>query len=65
MTSFSSASVNLPNTYDIINFKDKVATMKTSDISDLLTNIFKPNNKHCFPKTNKRSFRHEWLARFS
>ena len=65
MTSFSSASENLTNTYDIINFKDKVATMKTSDISDLLTNIFKPNNKHCFPKTNKRSFRHEWLARFS
>ena len=54
MTTFSSASENLPNAYDIINFKEKVATMKTCDISDLLTNIFIPNNKYCFLKTSKR-----------
>ena len=50
--------------YDVAFYRQKAKGMKTSQIQDLIKNIFKPGKSFLFPKTNKRSFRFEWLEQF-
>ena len=50
--------------YDVAFYRQKAKGMKTSQIQDLIKNIFKPGKSFLFPKTSKRSFRFEWLEQF-
>ena len=49
------------NNYDVALFRDKVKGMDTSQIFNLVTNVYKPDKQYSFPKTNCRSFRYDWL----
>ena len=49
------------NNYDVSLFRDKVKGMDTSQIFNLVTNVYKPDKQYSFPKTNCRSFRYDWL----
>ncbi|XP_028417240.1 52 kDa repressor of the inhibitor of the protein kinase-like [Dendronephthya gigantea] len=42
-------------------YRDMVGGMNSSEICNLIRNVFKPDKKYSFPKTNGRSFRYEWL----
>ncbi|XP_028418971.1 uncharacterized protein LOC114544578 [Dendronephthya gigantea] len=47
--------------FDVAMYRDMVGGMNSSEICNLIRNVFKPDKKYSFPKTNGRSFRYEWL----
>ena len=49
------------NKFDVSLYREKVKGMDTSEICNLIRNVFKPNEHYIFPKTNGRSFRYDWL----
>ncbi|XP_057307823.1 zinc finger MYM-type protein 1-like isoform X2 [Hydractinia symbiolongicarpus] len=61
------SSLNYPQTYfDVSDYTDKVFQIKDDPLKvhDLIQNVYKPDHSYKFPKTN-RSFRFEWLTKFS
>ena len=46
-------SISHENIYDVAFYRQKVKGMKTSQIQDLIKNVFKPGKSFLFPKTNK------------
>ena len=57
-------SIAHENIDDVAFYRQKLKGMKTSQIQDLIKNVFKPRKSFLFPKTNKRSFCFEWLEQF-
>ena len=54
------------NNFDVATYRDKVKGMKSSEIYNLIKNVFKPDKKYLFPKaSNGRSFRYDWLESYS
>ena len=51
--------------FDVAMYRDMVRGMNSSEICNLIRNVFKPDKKYSFPKTNDRSFRYEWLHLYS
>ena len=51
-------SISHENIY-VALYRQKVKGVKTSQIQDLIKNVFKPGKSFLFPKTNKKSFRFE------
>ena len=49
------------NKFDVSLYREKVKGLETSEICNLIRNVFKPNEHYIFPKTNGRSFRYDWL----
>ena len=49
------------NKFDVSLYREKVKGMDTSEICNLIRNVFKPNEHYIFPKNNGRSFRYDWL----
>jgi hypothetical protein len=47
--------------FDVALYREKVKGMDTSEICDLIRQVFKPNEHYSFPKTSGRSFRYDWL----
>ena len=48
-------------TFDVSLFREKVKGMDSPRILNLVKNVFKPDKKFSFPKTNSRCFRYNWL----
>ena len=40
------------NKFDVSLYREKVKGMDTSEICNLIRNVFKPNEHYIFPKTN-------------
>lgn len=53
------------NNFDVALYRDKVKGMSTSEICNLIKNVFRPDKQYSFPKTNGRSFRYDWLQLYS
>jgi hypothetical protein len=47
--------------FDVVMYRDMVKGMSSSEISNLIQNVFRPDKKYSFPKTSGRSFRYDWL----
>ena len=50
-----------PNKFDVAHYRERVRGMSSSEIFNLIKNVFKPEKNYTFPKSSGRSFRHEWL----
>ncbi|XP_046845620.1 uncharacterized protein LOC124439439 [Xenia sp. Carnegie-2017] len=51
----------LTHNFDVSLYREKVKGMDNSEICHLIKNVYKPDKKYHFPKSNGRSFRHDWL----
>ena len=51
--------------FDVATYRDMVKGMSSSEICNLIKNVFRPDKKYSFPKTNGRSFRYDWLELYS
>ena len=47
--------------FDVAMYRDMVKGMSSSEICNLIQNVFRPDKKYSFPKTSGRSFRYDWL----
>ena len=54
-----------PTNFDVAMYRDMVKGMSSSEICNLIKNVFRPDKKYPFPKTNGRSFRYDWLELYS
>ena len=55
---------NLVHNFDIASYREGVKGMHSSEICELVRNVFKPDKDFSFPKTNGRSFRYNWLESY-
>ena len=53
------------NKFDVAFYREKVKSMKNSEIENLIKNAFVPDDVYLFPKTNGRCFRAVWLKSHS
>ena len=54
------------NYFDVCLYRERVKGMNTSDICNLIKNVFKPDEHYSFPKSaDGRSFRYNWLNMYS
>ena len=65
--SLSSGNVtsNFVHNFDVASYRERVKGMHSSEICELVRNVFKPDKDFSFPKTNGRSFRYNWLESYS
>jgi hypothetical protein len=55
---------NFVHNFDVASYRERVKGMDSSEICELVTNVFKPDKKFSFPKANGRSFRYNWLESY-
>ncbi|XP_028406782.1 52 kDa repressor of the inhibitor of the protein kinase-like [Dendronephthya gigantea] len=52
---------NFVHEFDVASYRERVKGMHSSEICNLVRNVFRPDKNFPFPKTNGRSFRYNWL----
>ena len=64
--SLSSGNVksNFVHNFDVASYRERVKGTHSSEICELVRNVFKPDKDFSFPKTNGRSFRYNWLESY-
>ena len=55
---------NFVHNFDVASYRERVKGMDSSEICELVRNVFKPDKKFSFPKTNVRSFGYNWLESY-
>jgi hypothetical protein len=65
-SSISSGNVksNFVYNFDVASYRERVKGMDSSQICELVKNVFKPDKTFSFPKTNGRCFRYNWLESY-
>ena len=56
---------NFVHNFDVASYRERVKGMDSSEICELVRNVFKPGKKFSYPKTNGRSYRYNWLESYS